>query len=160
MRNIHIQAARLRIWDFGSRIVIGGRCESAIRNPQSAIAHGHGPDDAELVLQVVPQPAVALDLANRAVESIRPVGQDVARIHVESLQHFLAGPGQLLHRVQDRHFVPDAQMIDQAAVRVPVDSRLEPAEVDRDPVGHSMIQCLADPLSGAHCLSGRHLPPR
>ena len=111
---------------------------------------GHGPDHAELVPQVVPQPAATPVLPDGAVEAGRGLGENVARIDVEPLEHRLARPGELLHRVHDDDLILNAQVLEQRRVGELVNARLVPAQVDRHAVGDLVIECPKQAIAGRH----------
>ena len=111
---------------------------------------GHGPDDAELVAQVVPQPPVATVLHDRALEAGRRLGGNVAGIDVEPLEHRLARLGKLLNGVHDDDLVGNAQVLQQRLVGELVDARLVAAQVDRHAVGRLVVQCGQHPLARGH----------
>ena len=115
---------------------------------------GHGPDDAELVGQIVPQPAVARPLDDAAVVARRRAGRDVPRVHVEPLEHRLARPGELLHVVHDHQRIVDPQMLQKGLVGRLVDAGLVPTQVDRHAVGDLVVQCRQHPLARSHGLFG------
>ena len=71
---------------------------------------GHRPDDAELIAEVVPQPAVAMALHDPALETGRGLGGNVAGVDVEPLQHGLRRLGKLLNGVHDRNLLGNPQM--------------------------------------------------
>ena len=114
---------------------------------------GHGPDHAELVAQVVPQPPVAAVLPDCAVEPGRGLGGDIAGIDVEPLQYRLARLGQLLHGVHDDDAVLDAQVLDERLVGELMDARLVSAQVDRHAVGDFVVDRLQEALAGGHRFS-------
>ncbi len=121
----------------------------------------HGPGHAELVRQIVPGAAVPLPSDDLALEIRRGSGVDVAGIDAQPLEHRLAGPGQLLHGVHDRHVVLDAQVPDQGLVGDAMDARLVAAQIDRHAVRLLVVQRLEQSLARSHGLfSRRHdLPP-
>ena len=115
---------------------------------------GHRPGHAELVGQVVPEPAVALPLDDAALEIGRRAGGDVPRIDVEPLQQGLARPGKLLHGVHDDHRVVDSQKFRHRLVGKLVDARLVPAQIDRHAIGNLVVEGRQDALPGGHGFAG------
>jgi len=95
----------------------------------------------------VPKPAVSLDLSDRAVETVGPMSQDVAGVHVKPFEHCFAWPGQLLDRVENGDFFSQTEVFDQSGVGGLVNSGLESAEIDGDPVGRLVVQGLQHTLS-------------
>jgi len=95
-------------------------------------------------------------LLDATLEALRTVGDDVAEIDVELFQQPFAGPGELLHRVQNRQFIAEAQVIEQLDVGIAMNPRLEPAQVDWHPVRRLMIESLEHPLPRIHRFSMCH----
>ena len=110
----------------------------------------HGPDDAELVLQVVPEPAVSLILFDPALEAIGAMSEHVSNVHAETLQDLLARPGKLLDGVHDCYLVLDVQIINQRDIGLLMDSRLKSAQVDRHSIRLLMIERCKHALPGCH----------
>ena len=119
----------------------------------------HGPRNAKLVRQIVPEPAVPLPRYDAAVEAGRRTGSNIPRIDVKPLKQRFAGPGQLLYGIHDHDVVRNAEVLDQICVRDFVDARLVSAEIDGDPVGFLMVQCGQHPLPRRHCFLGHRPSP-
>jgi hypothetical protein len=118
---------------------------------------GHGPDDAELVGQIVPESAVAGVVPDAAVKTGGALGTKVAGIDAESLQDSLTRLGKLLDGVENDDILGQAEMAEQGLIGLSMDAGLEAAQVDRHPIGDLMIQGRQDALSRSHFLHGRSL---
>jgi hypothetical protein len=107
----------------------------------------HGPYDAELIPEIVPESAVTFILLDRTFETIGAVSTDITHIHTETLEDLLARYGKLLHRIQNRYVILYSQMGKQLGVRFFVYARLKAAQVDRDSIGDLVVESFSNALS-------------
>jgi len=85
------------------------------------------------------------------------MGENVANINVKTLQELFTRSGKLLHRIHNRHFIFNTQIIKQFAVSFLMYSRLKSTKVDGDSIGNIVIQSFYDTFPWAHCLFMCHL---
>jgi hypothetical protein len=104
-------------------------------------------DDAELVAQVIPSPAVAFVEFNAPLKAIWSVRCDVADVRVEFLQHRFGGDGQLLNRIKILDGFFQVEMLNESLIGFLVNSGLKATQVNRNAVGFFMVQSLDDPLA-------------
>ena len=100
----------------------------------------HGPSDAELVCEIMPQPSVPLTLDHAALETGRPLGPDVARVHAQPLQHRLGRLGELLHQIHDNQVLFEPQLFQQSPVSEFVNPSLVASQVNRHAIRLPMFQ--------------------
>jgi hypothetical protein len=108
---------------------------------------GHRPADAELVGEVMPQPAAALGLDDAAFPSGSRARGDIPGIHAKPLQDALARAGELLDGVHDLGPGRNRQVSDEVGIGILVDAGLVSPEVDRNPVRGLVPERLEEPLS-------------